>query len=87
MRTRYLALALVALAVPTTALAADSAKAPFQVSVTVVRSCRVSTDDPSVTVDCGTRQQPVRITDTRTPSSAPPAPARTAGARAITIEF
>jgi len=48
------------LAVGTTALA-DGARATLGVSARVVRSCRVTTDQPQVSVDCGTRPQPIQV--------------------------
>lgn len=74
--------ALVALAAPV-ALAA-TATAPLRVSVTVVRSCTVSSEGPEVTVECGRRAAEARVT------RAEPAggdAARTAGTRSVTIEF
>lgn len=38
---------------------ADDAR--VQVSVQVVRSCRVTTDQPQVSVNCGTASQPVQV--------------------------
>ena len=40
---------------------ADGGKAPLQVSTHVVRSCRVTTDQPQVSVNCGARPQPVQV--------------------------
>ena len=42
-------------------LGADSAKGTLQISAQVVRSCRVTTGDPQVSVNCGTRAQPVQV--------------------------
>lgn len=49
------------LAGPATAVCADGAKASLGVSAQVVRSCRVTTDQPQVSVDCGTRPQPILV--------------------------
>jgi len=69
---------------------ADGGKTLVGVSAQVVRSCRVTTDQPKVSVNCGTRPQPVqvsyagatpveRVTDT---TAAAPASATT-----VTIHF
>ena len=44
-----------------TTVLADSAKATLGVSARVVRSCRVTTDQPQVSVNCGTRPQPIQV--------------------------
>lgn len=78
-----LALLTVAAAMGAPTTLAERAGGAVHVSVTVVRSCRVSTDTPSVRIDCGPRSQPVQIT----PSSAgAPAKAGSTGP-AVIIEF
>lgn len=42
-------------------VSADEVNAPVNVSVQVVRSCRVTTDQPQVSVNCGTASQPVQV--------------------------
>jgi hypothetical protein len=85
MRSCLLRLALltgVAATVAPAALAENTSGA-LRVSVTVARTCRVSTDPPSVRIDCGSRVQPVQITgrSASTPSKAgSPGPS-------VTIEF
>jgi hypothetical protein len=41
---------------------ADGNKAALSVSAQVVRSCRVTSDQSQVSVNCGSRPQPVRVT-------------------------
>jgi hypothetical protein len=41
---------------------ADGNKAAVGVSAQVVRSCRVTSDQPQVSVNCGSRPQPVQVT-------------------------
>lgn len=78
-----LALAPAAVALVASATRAESTSGGLQVSVTVARTCRVSTDTPSIRIDCGSRVQPVQITgpspgiSSETGSSDP----------AVTIEF
>jgi hypothetical protein len=66
-------------------LAAGEAKAPMRVSVTVVRSCTISSDAPEVVVKCGQRAETVRVTGQVTTGEAQSPP--TADRRAVTIEF
>jgi hypothetical protein len=42
-------------------LGADSASGTVQISAQVVRSCRVTTGEPQVSVNCGTKDQPVQV--------------------------
>lgn len=56
-----LLLAATATAVLATTVLADGSKASIGVSAQVVRSCRVTTDQPQVSVDCGTRPQPIQV--------------------------
>ena len=51
-------LLIAATAVP---MLADDARAPVRVSVQVVRSCRVTSDQPQVSVDCGMQAQPAQV--------------------------
>jgi hypothetical protein len=51
---------------------ADAGKAPVQVSVQVVRSCRVTTDQPQVSVTCSTGAQPVQVTYAGAPAVSAP---------------
>jgi hypothetical protein len=72
-------------AVAMSPLAAQGAKAPITVSVTVVRSCTINSDSPSVVVNCGRRPETVRVTEQVTTV---PGPSRsTADTRAVTIEL
>ena len=48
-------------AATTVPVLADDAKAPVQVSVQVVRSCRITTDQPEASVNCGTAAQTVQV--------------------------
>ena len=71
-------------------MAADS-QSPLQVSAQVVRSCRVTSDQPQVQVNCGSRPQSLRITYDNAPVaprsvSAPTSVAPTT-ARTVTIHF
>ena len=85
MRRCTLSLALLAGAAATMAppALADSTSGAFRVSVTVARTCRVSTDTPSVRVDCGSRFQPVQVTQ---PSAGAASKAVSTGP-SVTIEF
>jgi hypothetical protein len=85
MRRCLLRLALVpaAIALVASAALAESTSGGLRVSVTVARTCRVSTDTPSVRIDCGTRVQPVQITG---PSAGIPSKTASSGP-ALTIEF
>jgi hypothetical protein len=83
MRTIGLLVTALAAAV-TVPLAAQGAKAPMRISVTVVRSCTVSTDTPTVTVNCGKRQPQMQVT------GGPVAPGSSQATRSTqptTIEF
>lgn len=62
---------------------AESASGALRVSVSVVGTCRVSTGTPSVRIDCGSRVQPVQITQS---SASAPLKAGLSGP-AVTIEF
>jgi hypothetical protein len=62
---------------------AESTSGAFRVSATVVRACRVSTDTPSVRIDCGSRVHPVQISQ---PSASLASKTGSSG-RAVTIEF
>jgi hypothetical protein len=85
MRRCLLRLALLTSAAATVAPAAlaESTSGAFRVSATVVRTCRVSTDTPSVHIDCGSGLQPVQITR---PSASTASKAGSSGP-AVTIEF
>ena len=70
---------------------ADDSKVPLQVSAQVVRSCRVTSDQPQVQVNCGSRPQTVHVTYDQAPvvlrsvgalASVAPTTART-----VTIHF
>jgi hypothetical protein len=52
-----------------TPVLADSGKASVRISTEVVRSCRVTTDQPQVSVNCGTQSQPVQVSYARAPQS------------------
>ena len=85
MRSRLLA-AVGAIAISGCLLLADNARETLRVSVTVTRSCRVSTDATPLSVDCGKRPHPVQVVS---PSPAPQ-PSTTTDAqtlRPVTIEF
>lgn len=70
---------------------ADDAKAPLSVSAQVVRSCRVTSDQPQVSVDCGTRPQPVQVSDSGSAPVSRTVTNRTdvapASASSVTIHF
>ncbi len=69
---------------------AEGGRAPVRVSVQVVRSCRVTTDR-QVSVDCGTRPQPIQVSATGVPPVARTVTDHTAVAPAsvhsVTIHF
>ena len=91
MTLRYLvASGLLGAATVAPAMAGDG-KAPLRVSAQVVRSCRVTSEQPQVSVDCGTRPQTVLITYDEAQGSlrsvsAPTTVAPTA-ARTVTVHF
>jgi len=70
---------------------ADGAKTPMQVSAHVVRSCRVTSDQPQVSVNCGSRPQPLQVTYDDAPvvlrSVSAPTAVAPATARLVTIHF
>jgi hypothetical protein len=72
------------------AVAGDS-QAPLQVSAQVVRSCRVTSDQPQVQVNCGSRPQSLRITYDTAPvparSVSAPTSVTPTTARTVTIQF
>ena len=83
MRSRLLAFVTGCVATIAPAALGGTSPGALHVSVTVVRACRVSTDTPSVRIDCGSRPQPVQI-------SQPPASVHgdaDSSTRAVTIEF
>lgn len=85
MRSRLLVAVISAVAMIAPAMLAETSKGALSVSVTVTRSCTVTTDGPTAHVDCGTRPQPVQIASVQlTPGSAAAAPH---AARSITVEF
>jgi hypothetical protein len=82
MRSRLLVALTATITMAAASVVAETIKGALGVSATVVRSCRVSTDAPSVRVECGTRPHPVQI--------APSTPAEGTDrrtTRSITIEF
>jgi hypothetical protein len=87
MRSRLLSLvALTGIAAAAPSASAETSKGALRVSATVVRSCRVAADAPSVRVDCGTTPQPVRVV--RAPATTQPSsPTTQQPPRSITIEF
>ena len=72
------------------AMAGDS-QAPLQVSAQVVRSCRVTSDQPQVQVYCGSRPQAVQVSYDKAPvaqhSASAPTSVAPATARTVTIHF
>jgi hypothetical protein len=86
MRCRLLAVVTGAVATLATGVLADTSKGALAVSVTVTRSCRVTTDAPAPHVDCGTRPQPVQIVSTSS-STDQVVPSPSHATRAVTIEF
>ena len=70
---------------------ADDSKAQLQVSAQVVRSCRVTSDQPQVQVTCGSRPQAVQVSYDKAPVVLRSANASTsvapATARTVTIQF
>jgi hypothetical protein len=74
-----------------TPVLADSGKASVRISTEVVRSCRVTTDQPEVSVDCGTRTQSVQVSYAgATPverAVADQVPVPPASATTVTIHF
>ena len=92
--SRRLTLCLVAsglLAAMVAPVQADGAKAPLQVSAQVVRSCRVTSEQPQVSVNCGSRPQTLQVTYDDAPmllqSVIAPTPVAPATARTVTIHF
>lgn len=86
MRSRLLPIVVVTgLAVAAPSASAETGKGALRVSATVVRSCRVASDAPSVRVDCGTRRYLLQIVS----ASQRPAPGATPAqaTQSITIEF
>ena len=81
---------LVAAATAAPALA-DGAKAPVLVSTEVVRSCRVTSEQAQVSVQCGgTQGQPVQVSYARAPQSdiaATGQTSATASPTSVTIQF
>jgi hypothetical protein len=79
-------LVLAAAALLASSVSAQTARAPMTVSVTVARSCTVTTSAISADVTCGRHQPPMRVVEhAATPSTTPSASA--AGARVVTIDF
>jgi hypothetical protein len=72
------------------AVAGDS-QAPLHVSAQVVRSCRVTSDQPQVQVNCGSRPQAVQVSYDQAPavlySASAPTSVAPATARTVTIQF
>jgi hypothetical protein len=68
---------------------ADDSQAPLQVSARVVRSCRVTSDEPLVQVNCGSRPQAIQVTYDKPQVVQPSAPTSVAptSARTVTIHF
>ena len=70
---------------------AEGAKASVRVSTEVVRSCRVTTDQPQVSVTCSSRSQSVLVTQTgATPvatTTAAPSAASPTPVGSVTIHF
>jgi hypothetical protein len=79
------------LAATVTPAMADDAKAPLRVSAQVVRSCRVTSDQPQVSVNCGSRPQTLHVTYDDAPvvlrSVSAPISVAPATARTVTIHF
>lgn len=79
------------LAATATAVLADGAKASLGVAAQVVRSCRVTTDQPRVAVDCGTRPQPIQVSHSGSATMARTVTDRTdvapASVSSVTIDF
>jgi hypothetical protein len=71
--------------------AAQGSGAPVRVSVQVVRTCRVTTATPQVSVDCGRRPQVVAVRNGQSPATLRALRASTevapSSARAVTIDF
>jgi hypothetical protein len=86
MRCRLLAFAFGASALMSTSAQAEASRGALRVSATVVRPCRVTTDTPSVRVDCGSRPQPVQISQS-TPTPTPQSQADSHATPSVTIEF
>ena len=83
MRSRLLVLLTSAVTVMAPSASAETGKGTLRVSATVVRSCRVSTDAPSVSIDCGTRLTQVQIV----PPSAATVGYTAGETRTLRIEF
>jgi hypothetical protein len=70
---------------------ADDSNASLQVSAQVVRSCRVTSDQPHVQVNCGSRPQAMQVTYDQPreaqPSAIAPTSVAPATARTVTIHF
>lgn len=68
---------------------ADNAQGAIQISAQVVRSCRVATDQPQVSVTCGARPQPVQVTYEGAAGTSRQAsgPSPSAPAGTVTIQF
>ncbi len=81
-------LLIAATAVP---MLADDAKAPLHVSVQVVRSCRVTSDQAQVSVDCGKGAQPAQVSSGGAPLAertlAGQTPVSPATVSTVTIHF
>jgi len=82
--------ALIAAAAVAPALA-EGGKSPVRVSAEVVRSCRVTTDQPQVSVTCGSRSQSVQISHAGAtpvaPTTAAGSVASSASVESVTIHF
>jgi hypothetical protein len=85
MRAMTWALVTTAAMASTLVLSADRGTAPVTVSVTVVRSCRIDSEPAAVSVSCGRRLQPYRVSGAPA-STTTTAPGDTAR-RSVTIDF
>ena len=85
MRGTRLVLVPAVAAVLTSPLVAGQGKAPMAVSVTVVRTCTINSDGPTVMVKCGQRSESVWVTGPM--STVEGRPRSIADKRTVTIEF
>jgi hypothetical protein len=91
MTLRYLIASGLLAAVTVAPVTADAGQGSLQVSAQVVRSCRVTSEQPQVSVNCGSRPQTLHVTydqaqgvpqSVSAPTAVAPATART-----VTIHF
>jgi hypothetical protein len=91
MSVRHLLAAAALAALPALSLAAQTARAPVHISVQVVRSCRVMTTAPQVSVDCGRRPQAVEVRQDQSAPTRRTISAATevapSSARTVTVDF